>query len=394
MAIEHAAREQVLAWLKAHESDMFALLEKIVNIDSGSRQEEGIAKVADCLRDSLDVFGIATRVHESPGYGPCLVAAVGAEPQPMVGHYLLLGHMDTVFSPGTAAARPYAVCDKIAHGPGVADMKSGLVMNVFVAKAFAELGITDVPLLVVCTCDEEIASPSSRDLIMRFATGARAVFNAEPGRVNSNFVVERKGALFLDFEVYGVAAHSGVNQDQGRSAIEALAHKILALHALTDRKTGVTANVGTVHGGLTINTVAAHVKAQLDVRFTHLVDREALHERIRQIILTPHIEGCSAEITREIDFLPLVPTEASRAVAAAYTCCAHDVGLMITGEATGGSADSGFCAAVGAPTICGTGPVGGHAHTAKEYCELMSVVPRAQTLAATILALAENRTPC
>lgn len=387
MASNHSARSEVLAWLKAHEAEMFSLLQKVVDVDSGSRDEEGVATVARHFQESLEASGLSTRLYPMPGYGPCLVAAVEGEAGPSQDHYLLMGHMDTVFPKGTASARPYSVKGGMAHGPGVADMKSGLVMNTFIAKAFAELKIKTRQIQVLYTCDEEIASPASRTLITEMAKGARAVFNAEPGRVSGNFVSERKGAFFIDFEVTGIPAHSGANHDKGRSAIEALAHKIIELHALTDPATGVTANVGTVHGGQSINTVAPYVKAQLDIRFTHHVDKEELYQRIHGIIHQEHVEGTAARVTAQSNFLPLFPTEASLPVIEAYRNCAHSLDLMIEGEATGGSADSGFALAAGAPTVCGTGPVGGNAHTPEEYCDLSSFVPRAQVVAATILAL-------
>ena len=388
MELNHPDRERLLAWLADRESDMIALLEKVVNIDSLSRHEEGVAAVAEAFRESLEASGVKTRLHQFPGYGPCLVAGVNVEPCPTSNHYLLMGHMDTVFPVGTAKQRPFSIKDNIGYGPGVADMKAGDVMNAFILKAFAELDIkTKRPLLALFTCDEEIASPASRNLIMDMARNSRAVFNAEPGRVSGNFVTERKGAFFIDFEVLGIPAHSGVNHDKGRSAIEALAHKILELHALTDRATGATANVGTVHGGQTINTVAPHVKAQLDVRFPHTVDKDALYKRITDIITAVHVDGTSARITHESNFLPLFRTERSDKVIEIYREAARSVGLNIDGEATGGSADSGFSSAVGAPTVCGTGPVGGNAHTPEEYCELWTFVPRAQTVASSILAL-------
>ncbi|WP_342642675.1 M20 family metallopeptidase [Rhodoligotrophos ferricapiens] len=387
MASNHSARSEVLAWLEGHEAEMFSLLEKVVNADSGSRDEAGLATVARHFEEALQGSGLQTRLYPQPGYGTCLVAAVQGEAGPSRDHYLLMGHMDTVFPKGTAAARPYSVTDGMAHGPGVADMKSGLVMNTFIAKAFAELKISTRPIQVLYTCDEEIASPASRTLITEMARHARAVFNAEPGRVSGNFVSERKGAFFIDFEVTGIPAHSGVNHDKGRSAIEALARKIIELHALTDPATGVTANVGTVHGGQSINTVAPYVKAQLDIRFTHHVDKERLYRRISDIIHHVHVDGTAAKITHESNFLPLFPTKASEQVIEAYRACAHSLGLMIEGEPTGGSADSGFALAAGAPTVCGTGPVGGNAHTPEEYCDLSTFVPRAQAVAATILAL-------
>jgi glutamate carboxypeptidase len=381
-----AVRDEVSAWLKAHEKDMLRLLEEVVNIDSGSTDKAGVDKVGAVFRTHLTRAGIATQVFALEKHGDCLLATVPGNGGPDAPRVLLLGHMDTVFPKGTAAQRPYKVEDGIAHGPGVADMKAGLVMNTFVAQAFAAIGGNQAPIHVFYTGDEEIASPSSRDLTLKMAQGAATVLNAEPGRPSGNVVVARKGALFINFEVEGIAAHSGSSHDKGASAIDALARKIIELHALTDKSTGVTTNVGTVRGGVTVNMVAPHATAQLDVRFPVEVDRDQLYRRIRNIIEEQVPARTCGRITNESRFLPLFETDASRKLLADYTQAAKEIGLKVAGEFTGGCADSGFTASVGAPTLCATGPVGGDAHTPGEYCRIDTLVPRAQAAALTILA--------
>ena len=377
---------EILAWLKAHEQEMLELLERVVNIDSGSYNKAGVDKVCEIFREQLEASGISTTVFPLEEYGNCLLAEVPGTAGPDAPHVLLLGHMDTVFPDGTVAQRPYKVENGIAYGPGVADMKAGLVMNTFVARAFKELGGNKAPIRVFYTGDEEIASPASRELTIKMATGAATVLNAEPGRPSGNVVVRRKGAFFIDFEVEGVAAHAGVAHEKGASAIDAIARKIVDLHQLTDRSMGVTANVGTVQGGVSVNTVAPYAKGQLDVRFPQEVDSEALHQRIMHIIEGESVPCPCARFLREGRFLPLFETDASRELLADYKRAALELGIDVDGEATGGSADSGLTSATGAPTLCATGPVGGHAHTAQEYCHLDTIVPRAQMVALTILA--------
>lgn len=373
-------------WLRAHEQEMFDLLEQVVNVDSGSYNKAGVDRVGAIFREHLEASGIATTTFPLEHYGDCLLAEVPGSAGAETPHILLLGHMDTVFPDGTVAERPYRVEDGIAYGPGVADMKAGLVMNTFIARAFAELGGNRAPIRVFYTGDEEIASPASRDLTHQVARGAAAVFNAEPGRPTGNVVVKRKGAYFIDFEVTGVAAHAGVAPEKGASAIEALSKKIMSLHALTDKASGITANVGTVAGGVSVNTVAPYAKGQVDVRFPKGIDATQLHTEIINIIEGESLPCTCGKVTHEGHFLPLFETDASRQLLADYTKVAHQLGFDVKGEATGGSADSGFTAAAGAPTLCATGPVGGHAHTPHEYCRLDSMVPRAQIAALTILA--------
>ncbi|MGT2456313.1 M20 family metallopeptidase [Cupriavidus basilensis] len=374
---------EVIDWLGSQQAEMQALLQRIVDIDSGSRQEAGVTAVAEVLRGHLQAAGIAVTLHAVPGYGVCLDALVpGAGDGAPI---LLMGHMDTVFPAGTAARRPFRVENGLAYGPGVADMKSGLVMNVFVAEALARCGGNTLPVRLFFSCDEEIGSAATRERIMDVARGARAVFNAEPGRVSGNLVTGRKGSMVVEFEVEGVAAHAGVNHAQGASAIDALARKILALHALTDAGRGITTNVGCVKGGIVPNMVAPHAQAELDVRFTADTDIDALVGQIRAIIEAESLPRTTGRITDMRRTRPMTQTPAD--LLALYQRGAQQLGFSVEGEFTGGAADSGLTSSVGTPTLCGTGPVGGHAHTVREYCELATFVPRAQAVALAILAL-------
>jgi len=381
-----SARSDVIAWLHAHEAEMLALLETLVNQDSGSHYKAGVDRVGAALREHLESAGLATRAYAQSRHGDSLLAEVpGPGEDDGQGYVLLLGHMDTVFPQGTARERPFRVDGHTAYGPGVADMKAGLVMNTFVARACHELGANGVPIRVLYTGDEEIASPSSRHSTAEVARGALAVFNAEPGRPSGNLVIGRKGAMFIDFEVDGVAAHAGVNPDKGASAIEALARKIVALHGLADSAAGVTTNVGVVAGGSSVNTVAAHASAKLDVRFPAEVDQDGLRERIAEIIEAQSPACTCGRIVGEGCFLPFSANADSQRLLAAYQEQAQALGFSVEGEYTGGSADSGLTASVGAPTLCATGPVGGEVHTEREYCRIDTLVPRAQALALTLL---------
>jgi glutamate carboxypeptidase len=379
-----ARRKAVCDWLAAHNGEMLELLETAVNIDSGSSNKAGVDRMAALMESVLSGAGLAARRHALATHGDC----VSAELRGGTGsHVLLLGHMDTVFPAGTAERRPFRIEGENARGPGVADMKAGLVMNAFVARAFAETGVEVPPLHLLFTGDEEVASPASRGITLEKARGARAVFNAEPGRPTGNVVTGRKGAFFIDFEVRGVAAHSGVNPDKGASAIEELAHKVIGLHRLADRNIGISSNVGTIKGGMTVNTVADLAQGQLDVRFPGAVDREALRAKIAAIIERHTVANTHAHVTDERVFLPLEPSPESERLLARYQASAATLDMKVEGEFTGGSADSGLTASVGAPTLCATGPVGGDVHTEREWCRVNTLVPRAQLLALTILDL-------
>ncbi|WP_442595112.1 M20 family metallopeptidase [Parapusillimonas sp. JC17] len=388
-----AGYEKLAAWLRSHEQEMFDLLERVVNIESGSYHKQGVDQVGELFRAFFDEAGIQTALYRQESHGNCLRADIPGSGGEQTPHVLLLGHMDTVFPEGTLAQWPYRVQDGIAYGPGVADMKAGLVMNAFVARAFFECGGNVAPIRVFFTGDEEIASPSSRSLTIEMARGAGTVLNAEPGRPTGNVVVERKGAMFVDFEVEGVAAHAGVAHEKGASAIEALARKVVALHALTDRHSGVTTNVGTIEGGVSVNTVAPFARGRLDVRYPKGIDEDHLQRQIASIIEEAAPACTCGRITHEGRFLPLFQTDESRMLLDDYTRAAQQLGVSVKGESTGGSADSGLTAAAGAPTLCATGPVGGNVHTRKEYCDLRTLVTRAEICAMTILARGELYLP-
>jgi glutamate carboxypeptidase len=336
------------------------------------------------LRQFLEGQGIACETIENETFGDALRATVGG---PSNSAIMLMGHRDTVFPKGEPTRRPFKVENGKAYGPGVADMKAGLVMNAFVLAAFQKFGGAPAPLVGLFTSDEEIGSPSSRPVIEAEARRARVVFNSEPGRPSGAVVTGRKGGVFMECEVTGKAAHSGGNFEQGISAIEELARKIIALHALTDIPNGTTLNVGLISGGQTVNTVAPSAECQIDLRYLAPPDRAAAMEKIERIVTSSHVPGTSAKVEILGEFLPLVQNAESKRLFQHYVSCAKEVGLNVTGEFTGGCADSGFAAGVGATTLCGTGPVGGRAHTQEEYLDVDSMVPRAQSLALAVMRL-------
>lgn len=376
---------QITDWLASQRQAMIDLLRDVVNIDSGSYDKAGVDAVGARFERHFSEHGIPFRRESHDSFGDAIhaeVAKPGSNEKPV----LLMGHRDTVFGKGEATLRPFTIKETRAYGPGVADMKAGVVMNIFVATAFHKFGGAPHPIKLLITSDEEIGSPSSRPVIEREGRAARAVFNSEPGRPTGNVVTSRKGGIFMHLAITGKAAHSGANFAAGISAIGELAHKIIQIHALTDLTKGITLNVGLVSGGQSVNTTAPYAEGQIDMRYVDPKDRAAVMAEIERIVATPSVPGTRAVLTIKGEFVPVVQSEASRALFEAYQAAAKQAGLTtLQGEFSGGCADSGFTAAVGTPTICGVGPVGGLAHTPEEYLELDSIVPRAQTLALAIL---------
>ena len=388
------AEALIVEWLGSQGDAMLDALREMVDTDGGSYDKAGVDAVGAQVRRFLEREGIPVETVPRERYGDCLKARVeGSDVRAARGRgnagrsVVLMGHRDTVFPRGEPQRRPFRIEDGRAYGPGVADMKAGLVMNMFVLTAFKRFGGAPAPLLGLFTGDEEIGSPEGREVIESVAREARAVFNSEPGRPSGGIVTGRKGGVFSFFEIEGKAAHSGGNFEAGISAIEELARKVQALHAITDLKRGITVNVGLVNGGQSVNTVAPYATGQIDLRYVESHDRDEAMGRIHEIVSRSFVPGTRAKLSIRGEFLPLTQNPASARLFEAYREAAAEGGLDIRGEFSGGCADSGFTAAVGAPTLCAVGPIGGKAHSPEEYLEIGSMVPRAQALARAILRI-------
>ena len=378
--------EPLINWLNAQQENMLSLMADLVNIDSNSFDKAGVDKVAARLRVFFDNHRIPYDTIPLTDHGDALRAVVsgGDGNKPI----LLCGHRDTVFATGEVEKRPFSTRDGKAFGPGVADMKPGLVINAFILAAFHKFGGHPNPLIGLFTGDEEIGSPSSKDIIIAEAEKARLAFNSEPSRPSGNIVTQRKGGIFCHCAIKGVAAHSGGFFTEGRSAIQELAHKIQDLHALTDLERGTTINVGLVRGGQSVNTVAAEASCDIDIRYQDTAERDDILTQVKTICEKVYVEDTSSSFSIRGEFQPLNPSAQSKELFALYQESAAQDDVIVEGEHSGGCADSGFIAAAGTPVICGVGPVGGNYHRPDEWMQIDSLAQRARFIANTILRLA------
>jgi len=373
-------------WLADQHDNMLSLLADLVNIDSNSYDKAGVARVFRRLESFFANHDLSVTSHFVDDVEAAISVTVNAGST--VGKpVLLMGHCDTVFPAGEAAKRPFRVQDGRAYGPGVADMKPGVVMNAFILAATAQSNESLPEITALFTCDEEIGSPLSKDVIVPFAQKASFAFNAEPGRPSGNVVTGRKGGVFFEMDIEGRAAHSGANFSEGISAISEMAHKIVALDELTDIDQGVTVNVGLVSGGLSVNTSAPSAKASIDLRIFNLEQRESLVSSIRCICNKSFITGTLSKLDIKGEFRPFVPTAQSKQLFELYQSELNALGHQAEGEFSGGCADSGVTSILGVITLCGTGPVGGKFHTLDEYCEINTLVPRGLAVLNTLTKL-------
>jgi glutamate carboxypeptidase len=362
-----------------------AELETLVNIDCGSYSPDGVNQVADLVADRLGSIGaeVERTVHEPtddrPQLGDLVVGRIAGDGPRL----LLIGHMDTVFDPGTAAQRPYRTEGDRAFGPGVTDMKAGLLAGVHAIASLLEAGERP-SVTFVANPDEEIGSPFSTPVIRSLAAQHDVALVLECARANGDIVSARKGIADYHVELTGRAAHAGVEPEKGRSAILEAAHQVLALHALNGRWPTVTVNAGVIHGGTRPNVVPERCELQVDLRASTVEAFAAATSELERLVASPTVAGVSTSVRASAGHQPMERTEASGRLVALAVAIAADLGIELKDAATGGASDANTTAALGLPTLDGLGPIGGDDHSVDEWLDLASVVPRTTLLAGLI----------
>jgi glutamate carboxypeptidase len=367
---------------------MLALLEELVVVNSYTGNWAGGAIVAELLAKEIRAIpGMHTRLEASERFAPHLVAWSDAG-EHAAGSVALVGHYDTVFPPGTFEG--FAIDGPLGRGPGVVDMKGGLVVMLFALRALGEVGVlARLPVRMVIVSDEEIGSPEGGEVLRRELSGASCALTFEAGRANDRIITQRKGTGSVQLVARGKAAHSGNHHADGANAIWALARAIDAAQALTDYRRGMTINTGTVSGGRGRNTVPDHAEALVDLRYVSRADGANLVDRLREIAaaVATAVPGTDVEVVGGLVRPPLERSDANGALYREYASCARLAGLG-DGEAplVGGGSDAATTAALGIPSIDGLGPRGTGFHTDDECVELASFVPKTEALVRFLLA--------
>ncbi len=377
--------------------DQFLLdLEDVVNMDSGSGHASGLAQVAAFFEERFARLGWrVTRFDFEDGSVPCLeIVNGGGGSAGAVFDFLFLGHMDTVFPPGTAARRPFRVQDGRALGPGVCDMKAGLVTVLHAAEVAQQMGVCDA--LSVCigfNSDEEVGSRGSRRWFEGLAAKSRRVLVFEPCRASGHRVVQRKGVAGFEIHCCGRAAHAGVEPEKGANAILELAHQVIAAKGFGRPEEGTSVNVTTIAGGTADNVIPDFAKAGFDIRVATLEEARRIEECFRGLSAGGNADGVRIEVQGEINRLPMVPSAKTLALWRRMAAIGEGLGLEMKLIATGGGSDGNFTAAMGIPTVDAMGPKGGRAHSEEEYLVLDSVVPNLELIVETMRAAAEGKLP-
>jgi glutamate carboxypeptidase len=375
---------QSLEYLTTQLPSMLQTLEGWVNHDSPTFDKAAVDALGRRIADAFAGLGGAVEVQPQSAYGDHYRVAWD-HPQNPARQILLLAHLDTVWPVGEAAQRPFTVKDGRATGPGVNDMKSGIVVGLYVLRALIESGRAPGHSLVyLLTSDEEDGSPTSRALIEAEARRSDYVLVLEPSR-GGPLTTWRKGIGRFTLEVTGVASHAGVDPEKGVSAIEEIAHQILNLHAMTDLARGVSVNVGVVHGGARVNVVAPLAQADVDLRVMTMADGERMERAI--LGLSPHLKGTSLKVSGGINRPPFEESSPGLALYERARAVGARLGLDLGRTGSGGGSDGNFTAALGVPTLDGMGAVGQGSHALSEHILVDSLPQRAALLAELILEL-------
>ncbi len=382
---------EALAWIDAQQSSLQQRLMQWSRINSGSHNLDGLANMHQTLADAYaevsdsvesitaDSYQIvrADGVVEEKQYGRMLHCLKRPEAKRRI---LLVGHMDTVFPADSAFQQPAQIDDNTIHGPGVADMKGGLLCMLTALKAYEQF--TSDPQLgweVLINADEELGSHGSRATIAKLATHSEIGLVYEPALADGTMVSSRKGSGNFSLVVHGKAAHAGREFNLGRNAIAQLALAMQALHGLNEKRDSIICNLGTITGGTVVNSVADLAICHFNVRTETSEDETWIQNQLKEIIVNINAEdGYSAELHGG---LTRPPKDFSPEIKALFTLlseCSEQLGFEIKHQATGGCCDGNNLAAAGLPNIDTLGVRGGAIHTEDEFMLLDSLTERSK----------------
>ena len=381
-----AYSQNYLPRLQAYQDELLERLELLVNIDSGTGQVAGINHIMTYLEQWLGDLGFTVTLHDSAGFGHNLVARLKGKGEVRL---LLVGHVDTVYSAGAVAAQPFEVRDGLAYGPGVIDMKSGVLMGMYALRVLLETGFEEFgELCFVFNNDEEVGSPGSASLLREIAQQVDAGLVLEASRSLEVVTKARKGADKYVLEIEGIPAHSGAEPHKGRSAVIELAHKMIAIHNLNTLYPGVTFNVTRLSSSEPLNIVPDVAQCHISVRAYTQQGLDMAAAALEKIVA-----GCSIPDTRTrlIRMRGRLPYRVSPEILRLVELVQDEgtaLGLVITAESKGGVSDANLLMEAGLPALDSLGPIGGGMHDLKrEYLQVDSIPLRGALLAGLIARL-------
>ena len=384
---------KVWAAAQAARSEQLKLLEQITNIDSGTGDVEGGRKVAAALIPQLKALGFAVESvpAEAPGLPENTVATLKGAGK---GRILLIGHIDTVFGPGTVAKRPFRTDAEKAYGPGVADEKGGVVEGLYALKILHELGFKDFKQIVfLIETSEERGSPGTKVLIAKLLTDTDVELNLEPGDTPDVMTVWRKGSTTFHIDVAGRAAHAGIAPQDGRNAAEELIHQTKIDDVFPKSGDGLTVNLTVINAGTRDNIIPEHAEGRLNIRVRDKSEVEVVEKTLQANANITVIPDTMVTISRDPAYPPLRSNPGTDALAARAEAIYAGVGMTITRGGNGGASESALAVDAGVPALDGLGPAAGGFHADTEYMVLSTVTPRLYLLTKLIMELGKTPPP-
>lgn len=371
--------KQIQEYIHANRQEMLDLLKRLVEIESYSGSKEGVNNIVHTLLPELEKIGLKPEIIPGKEYGDHIYAHNDAAVSPRL---LFMGHMDTVYPNGTGW--PFTIENGKAFGPGVLDMKGGIVILIYALKALQASGSMPFSTNILFNSDEEPGSHESRLLLPKYARNIDYAFVLEPAETGGLIVTERKGVGIFNLSVTGKAAHAGQEPEKGINANRELAHQIIAIENLANPEEGTTVNAGWMQGGTAPYVISEQAEARIDVRVKTLEERERIEDEIDECAHVHHVKGTTINVSGGFHRPPMVCLPGAKilidSVRYASDVIRQEIGFSMSGAAS----DANNLVDMNIPTIDGMGPVGGRAHSRDEYIELESLFERTILLAITL----------
>ena len=376
------AISDILRAAQSGEANLLQLLRQLVEIESPSDDKAAVDHANDLVAGWVEALGGSIKRHRQRAFGDVLELRFGPA-RSKRSRVLLLGHLDTVWPVGTLAKMPWREADGKVFGPGILDMKVGVMMALEAIRILRDLDVQR-PVTLLLNSDEEIGSPISRPITEKIAQQCAAVLVLEPAQ-GLAYKTARKGVGHFDLRVTGVGAHAGVDFEAGHSAIREMARLVETISNFTDPSKGRTLNVGVIAGGTRSNVIAAECTAQVDARIVKASDARTVERLMRSLRVTD--PACKLEVTGGVNRPPMERKPGTIALFKQARKLGAEIGLNLQEASTGGGSDGNFTAALGIPTLDGMGAVGAGAHANHEHIVRAHLVERTTLLTAMLAAV-------
>ncbi len=384
MMIDHKSRISAISeFIRSNRQNILDNLKYVVSINSPSEFAEGNDSVGEFLLSLLCDLDIKANKFDGDPFGQHIVVDSCRKFAP---NLLFCGHMDTVFPLGTEW--PFRIANGRAFGPGVIDMKSGIIALIYALRALHFTGGIPAGFRILLNSDEEQGSINSRRLLPELLKDIDFAFILEPAEPDGKVIIKRKGIGKFEISVTGLAAHAGKSPETGINAILEIAHKIVAAENLARKKKGTTINTGVVNGGQSAFIVAESARAVIEGRVWSVVEQARIESGMKNLANKSSVKGAKISVGGGFHRPPLMYLPEAKILIDSVKSASKELGMKVQFGGSGAASDGNNISSFGIPVIDGMGPVGGREHSHDEYLEVESLFERTELLAGTILHLA------